>query len=386
MDKTSNRLAVIVLSAGAVFWTSTLVGGCSSDGHQHPSDAGTGDARADGNTTPVDGVIPDTAAGRALAWVVDVVNGNMVTEAEVNQRFNAAFLAQVPAPQLIEVLTEFGAMKPLKVESLEGASTANALTAVVTSADSRYWRLQIGVDGSGKIAGLLLTIAGDLDPTLKSWAAITERAVAVAPQVNLLAATLDDQGCVPIHAVAADSSLAIGSTFKLWVLAALAEQIRAGTHSWTETMPIDDARKSLPTGVLQDQPAGTQLALSIFASQMISISDNTAADHLLFLLGREAVEAMLPLTGHHAPAENQPFLSTRELFTLKLLATSAEQAAYTSGTTEQKRALLTQYDAVYDPRTYSGPDWTTPRMIDRLEWFASPSDSSPGHALPPHHR
>jgi beta-lactamase class A len=361
-------ILVILAASGACLWLDA----CSSDAAHPAPDGGGGDASADGSS---DGAgIATTATERALQWVLDAANGATLTEDEVNQRFSSTFLSQVPAAQLIQVFAEIGSMGPWRLERREPATVAGSLTAVVTRGDGQYWRLMIATDALGRIVGLLFLPAGELDPALDSWSAIDERAAKVAPQVNLLAATVSEDACVPIHALAADSSLAIGSSFKLWVLATLADQIRAGTHSWTETIPIVDAHKSLPSGVLQDAPAGTTLPLREFASQMISISDNTAADHLLFLVGREAVEAMLPITAHHAPALNQPFLSTRELFTLKLMATPVEQAAYGGATTAEKRALLAQHASVYDPRTYAGPDWTAPRLIEDLEWFASAND------------
>ncbi len=137
---------------------------------------------------------------------------------------------------------------------------------------------------------------------------------------------------------------------------------------------IEDRYKSLPSGTLQDQPAGAKLPLLTFADEMISKSDNTAADHLLFTVGRAAVEAMLTTTGHHDPTVNQPFLSTRELFTLKLMLSPAEQQAFVGSTLAAKRTLLDDYDARLDPRTYAGPEPTAPILPDTLEWFATPGD------------
>ena len=54
------------------------------------------------------------------------------------------------------------------------------------------------------------------------------------------------------------------------------------------------------------------------ASEMISISDNTAADMLISLVGRGAVEAAARAVGMADPALDVPFLTTRELLVLKL--------------------------------------------------------------------
>jgi beta-lactamase class A len=108
---------------------------------------------------------------------------------------------------------------------------------------------------------------------------------------------------------------------------------------------------------------------------MISISDNTAADHLLFFVGRTNVEAMLATTKHHDPTQNQPFLSTRELFDLKLLATPQDRTTYENDSIADRRTVLQTYDDTLDPRTATNASsWTLPIEIDKLEWFATPMD------------
>lgn len=107
----------------------------------------------------------------------------------------------------------------------------------------------------------------------------------------------------------ADTVLAVGSAFKLAVLEALRQQIEAGQRKWSDTVPLRPEWKSLPSGTLQNLPDGTLLSLEQYATQMISISDNTATDALIAIVGREAVEQVAP--------RNRPFLTTREAFVLK---------------------------------------------------------------------
>src|SRR5690606_15662349 len=107
----------------------------------------------------------------------------------------------------------------------------------------------------------------------------------------------------------ADMRLAVGSAAKLAILKAAADAVAEGRLSWEQTFELDEAWRSLPTGILQDWPAGTPVTLSTLANLMISLSDNTATDAMIHLVGREAVERITP--------ENTPFLTTRELFTLK---------------------------------------------------------------------
>ena len=46
---------------------------------------------------------------------------------------------------------------------------------------------------------------------------------------------------------------------------------------------------------------------------MITVSDNTATDHLMDLVGREAVEQIQLEMGHSEPTVNVPYPTTREL-------------------------------------------------------------------------
>jgi len=74
---------------------------------------------------------------------------------------------------------------------------------------------------------------------------------------------------------------------------------------------------------------------------MISISDNTAADALLSIAGRENVEAVA--------ARNRPFLSTREAFILKDPANEALLVRYRAADSAGRRALLPQIDKLRLP-------------------------------------
>lgn len=72
-----------------------------------------------------------------------------------------------------------------------------------------------------------------------------------------------------------ETPLAVGSAFKLAVLAALLDHIRAGQRSWRDVVELRSEWKSLPSGILQDWPDGSPLSIYTLASLMISRSDNT---------------------------------------------------------------------------------------------------------------
>jgi beta-lactamase class A len=94
------------------------------------------------------------------------------------------------------------------------------------------------------------------------------------------------------------------------VLDALARAIAAGTVSWDQRLTLTSQLTSLPSGELATEPAGTQVTVLQAAQDMISSSDNTAADLLITLAGRPAVEAAAAAAGMADPALDTPFLTT----------------------------------------------------------------------------
>lgn len=105
---------------------------------------------------------------------------------------------------------------------------------------------------------------------------------------------------------------------------------------------------------------------------MISLSNNTATDHLIHRLGRDAVHRQLGFFGHGAPEANIPFLSTRAFFWLKASPDSALAQHYSELPPANRRELL---ESIEQQSLADLPDiWPAPREIDRIEWFASPID------------
>jgi len=97
---------------------------------------------------------------------------------------------------------------------------------------------------------------------------------------------------------------------------------------------------------MRNLPEGERFSLLHYAERMISVSDNTATDHLIHRLGREAVEAELTVLRNSAVARNEPFLTTREPFALELVAPPALRKAFAAAGTAERRTLLPQVDAL----------------------------------------
>jgi beta-lactamase class A len=187
-------------------------------------------------------------------------------------------------------------------------------------------------------------------------------------------AALDKGTCKPLQELATTEQLAIGSTFKLYVLLALADRVLAGQAAWTDELAVRDDWKSLPSGTTQNEPPGTKHPLAMYAERMISISDNTAADHLIYTLGRKAVEAAVRAAKHARPALDAPFLSTRELFVFRLGLPAPEIERYLKLSEAKRREYLDKTLAGKDPNIGLSGAWKTARQIDKIEWFASSMD------------
>src|SRR5262249_9133462 len=164
------------------------------------------------------------------------------------------------------------------------------LVARVTSGENKL-RISLVLAPAKKISGLTIERDVDAPPPLSSFGEALREAAALAPRAQLLVAALDHGACKPLQELAATDELAIGSTFKLYVLLGLVDRILAGKAAWTDEIAARDDWKSLPGGVTQNEPPGAKRSLAVLAERMIAISDNTAADHLLYTIGRRSVEA-----------------------------------------------------------------------------------------------
>lgn len=319
--------------------------------------------------------VPDTPPGKQLGWVLDVVlnrNGKL-ERAELDAHFHASFLAQMPAEKLTQIFAQMGAqLVGLKVTSLDGEG--NRLVAHTVVGDTKLRIVLVVDDATKQISGLLVRADIDAGPRPKSFDEALHAIAATAPKAQLLVASLDNGACKPMQQLASSEQLAIGSTFKLYVLLGLADRILGGKAAWTDELAIRDDWKSLPSGTMQNELPGTKHALRQFAEQMISISDNTAADHLLYTLGRRAVETALKSTKHARPQLDIPFLSTRELFVLKLGTAEEDIARYLKMNEAARRTYLDKTLATKVPRVDLIPAWTKARHVDTLEWFASADD------------
>lgn len=291
-------------------------------------------------------------------------------EADPAQMFAPSFLAQVPAAQVqavsLQLRSQYGAVMGLN--RIEPQSATAGVIHVDFERAAVRMTMALEADPPHRIQGLLVTGA---DVRGDSLSAIVEELRALPGQTSFAFARLGEgpPGLLASHEP--DRPLAIGSSFKLFILAELSRQVKAGERRWSDVVTLD--RRSLPSGTLQDWPEGSPVTLHTLAALMISVSDNTATDMLLHTLGRETVERMTATLGIAAPERNRPFLNTLEAFALKTAPEAAYQAWRSGGEAARRRILASDFaspDAsAIDPSRFTG----APNRID-VEWFASAND------------
>lgn len=333
-------------------------------------------------TTTAEVTLPDTAPGRQLQWVLD--HASDAADAEYADHFSAEFLAQIPVPQLRATIADASVGKVLEIVD-------SAATKLVVIADSATGKLVVvtTVDAAEphRITSLLAQPA-ELPAAPTTWAGVDAAVTAAAPNAHTLAVEVGAGGVLTaIHTLGNDESVPLGSAFKLYVLGALAHAVEAGTIAWDDELTITDALKSLPSGELQDRPSGSVVTVHDAAEKMIQISDNTATDMLINKLGRDAVEAMLTPMGMGAASQKRtlPFITTRELFSLKWGVERSVLDAYVAAGVDERRTMLAGLGNNL-PTGAASAAISTPVANDVVEWFASPTEIAAAHVWLDHYR
>ncbi|MFC8228987.1 Cpe/LpqF family protein [Streptomyces sp. NPDC057287] len=168
----------------------------------------------------------------------------------------------------------------------------------------------------------------------------------------------------------ADRPMPNGSSYKLYLMRALAEAVAAGTVRWDDEVTITPALRSLPTGDMQELPDGARVPVRETAYKMIAMSDNTAADLIQDLLGRDAVERAVVQGGHSDPSLLRPFLTSHELFEIGWGAPEV-RAEWVAADEAGRRRLL---ERITGPMTVRGSDLGPAVHHLGLDWHMSAWD------------
>jgi beta-lactamase class A len=329
-------------------------------------------------SAPTAAIPPDVAARAQLEWLIAAMAHLPVSEAQARVHINAAVLEVVDTASLNEWLRGVNewletATGP-KVDSIKAGEPGTVFAIISAGGTGQRARVIVTVDSRGMISSL------DFSPAVTAavpttWSEVDADMRSVAPRVRLLVANVTDGSCQPVHSIDADTAAQIGSVFKLYVLDALGNAVAADRFGWDQPLTVTAQFKSLPSGVLQNEPDGTQISVRDAAGKMISISDNTAADMLINLVGRSEVEATLTSTGMADPALNRPFLTTRETSILMLTQWPTLAKRYLAADEAGRRALLANtVDRLPLPTIAEAQALNTRRGIAGLGYFASAND------------
>ena len=300
--------------------------------------------------------------------LIAVLNGNIAPD----DLFSSTFLAQIPAEKVTQIGSQLSAAlgKALTVADLRQVGPNAAKITIAYEHGTIDMDLVIDADPPNQIVGWRIhpPSAGTKTPDQ-----VIAALHALPGKTGFVVAKLGDGAPLILAGSDMDRPLAIGSAFKLVILAELVRETNAGERKWSDSITLDG--RELPGGTYTQMPAGTKVTLLELAQKMISISDNSATDILLATLGRQKVEAMLPVVGVRDPARNRPYLSTLEMFKIKGVPGGRFATPWPKLDEAGRRALLKQIDATpisaIDPQLFQDGK---PILIEDAEWFFSPTD------------
>jgi beta-lactamase class A len=316
-------------------------------------------------SAPAPSAEPTALEARSLQ-VVELLNG----EVQPEEIFTAAFRAAIADAQIktlsANLTAQFG--RALEVSLLAPQGGTRAALEIRFERGIAKGGIALDPAENNRIDELRFTSVDSLAVAGDTPDQIASDLAALPGSVN---AWFGPLGGAPVISRNADTPLALGSAVKLYVLAALAEDVKAGRRKWSDVVPL--TQKSYPSGQLQDWPKGAPVTLHTLASLMISVSDNTATDQLIAALGKGRILKLMANSGHSDPAANDPLLTTRELFVLK--ASERERIAGWRKSDTVRRADILSAIAAQTPSLdeVNAAFGNGPKALD-IEWFASPAD------------
>lgn len=289
-------------------------------------------------------------------------------EAVYDEVFADSFASAVPEVQFegiqAQIEAQFGPM--IGVETVEAVAPAGARIAIRFERGMASGSFALEAETPYEVTGFRLSEMTPIGDTVEQF---LEDVDALPGEVGLLVSRLGETN--PLAARNADQQYAIGSTFKIYVLSALAHSIAEGERDWSDVVTLTE--RSFPSGQLQRWPQGAPVTLQTLATLMISNSDNTATDQLVAELGRDAVEAEVVASGHASPEATFPFMTTREMFVLKS-GDEVDAGQYLRSDIASRRlALEALRDVQRDMDAVLAAFTGGPNMIE-IEWLASPDD------------
>lgn len=312
-------------------------------------------------------IISEQLAARAND-VLRLLQGAEI-EAEV---FDENFRNAVPPAQFRvltrQVVAEQG--RPLEIASIDPRNPNSAILRIRFEKSIGTVHVDLENAQPYRISGLQLT---GFEAAGNSIADVIAAIDALPGRQGVLIQPLDAADLPPIAALDPGRRYAIASAFKLYILAELDRAVRAGERQWSDVVELGP--KSHPSGISQNWPDGSPVTLHTLATLMISISDNSATDTLIRIIGQDRLAKIVHAAGHHKPEEMRPFLMTRQSSALKMPIHANRRARFLAADPVERENLLADFDRALTLDSLDSRILTSkPNFIDQLGWFATPAD------------
>ena len=272
----------------------------------------------------------------------------------IEELFTDNFLQQVPAANVEQILKSYsnqlGELKEVK-QTQEGYS----LVFENGTAPSK-----LTLNDQGKVAGLWF---GSISLSQDNFEDILNDFKELDGEVSIYVGKNNEEELLAYNS---DKDLAVGSTFKLYVLKALYDEITTTDKTWDDIIRLNEKNMTLPSGIIQNWSIDTPVTVKTLSSLMISLSDNTATDHLIDYVGRKNIEEIVD-------EKNIPFLKTSDMFKLKHGISNDRINEYLNADLQKKREILNNLDDVkVSINDISG----SAKLIDSIEWFYTTKELS----------
>lgn len=289
--------------------------------------------------------------------------------------FHSSFREAVTLEKLLSVLNEiYKEFGPCTSALINSSDSTNGV--FFTKHKNTYLKFTMNLEkeeGKFKIFGLVYN-GKVLEPVIiNKWIDLDTIANSQEGTFSILFKEMNGDN---IYSFQDNERHALGSVFKLYILATILEKTKSKNLSWNKKYRIKDKLKSLPSGDMQNLKEGTSVKLIDFAKKMISISDNTAADHLLNIVTKDSVENLLTQYSLNSFAEdNSPFLSTLEMFKTRAYFSDLDVDKFIRSTREIRQQMVDQTPFKNrDELQKKLEGRNRPFIIKNVEWFATPKD------------
>lgn len=342
--------------------------------------------------------LPDSDLGRAMKWVMEIINGDQPL-GKLEDHFTPAFLDSPGGAKVRDRLTSLrrqafdGHLVQVVGMSQQDSNDAGAFT-INGEGTRTILNVFVVVDSrTGKLAGLSFAAPppgangntdapesfGEMNNSLGGLGGGTSLGI-----YELIA--LDPKDLTKGYRLAAvyeygdTMSQNINTVAMIFPLGTLAGQIAesrggAGETTWASTVTIKDSLKSLPGSSFFDLPDGTTKTLADVAKATME-GDFTASDVSVMAAKPTAVEDWSRKIVHAGGdtmfvGRNEPFLTTRQAYTLKLAKDRTLGERFARADRVDRRELLIKEVAATEPDEEVAGEIEGPMAIEEIGWFAT---------------